>query len=248
MQTILITGSSSGYGHETALYFHERGWRVIATMRHPKPGILPPSDRIVLQALDVTNPASIAACVAAAGPVDVLVNNAGLGLVGAFEATPLDYIRRIYDTNTFGVMAMTQAALPGFRARSSGVIVNVTSSAVLAPSPYTAAYTSSKAAIEALSRCLALELEPLGIRIKLIEPGHGPATQFAANAFYDIEDLIPAAYQQYARPIFEAFAQPAATTRAIDVAETIWAAVHDSSNRLQFPAGPDALALWERQK
>jgi len=112
MSTILITGASSGFGRETARYFHEQGWTVIATMRKPEPGILSESDRIRLVPLEVTDAASITACIAAAGPIDVLVNNAGVGMGGAFEAAPLGDIRRIFDTNTFGVMAMIQAVLP----------------------------------------------------------------------------------------------------------------------------------------
>jgi NAD(P)-dependent dehydrogenase (short-subunit alcohol dehydrogenase family) len=182
MKTILITGSSSGFGHETARLFHDRGWRVIATMRHPKPGILPASDRIVLQQLDVTDAASIADCVAAVGPIDALVNNAGLGLVGAFEATPMAQVRKIFDTNTFGVMAVTQAFVPVLRTQGGGVIVNVTSSVALAASPYTSVYTASKTAVEGFSGSLALELEPFAIRVKLVEPGHGPTTRFAASS------------------------------------------------------------------
>ena len=139
MPTILITGCSSGYGLETARHFHAQGWNVIATMRAPRPGILPPSDRLRVLPLDVTQPASIAQALAAAGPIDVLVNNAGVGLFGAFEATPMATVRDIFDTNTFGTMAMTQAVLPQFRTRRAGLVVNVTSSATLAPMPLVAA-------------------------------------------------------------------------------------------------------------
>ena len=133
MNTVLITGCSSGYGLETARHFHSRGWRVIATMRTLREGILPDSDRIRILPLDVTRPASIAAAVEAAGPIDALVNNAGIGVVGAFEATPMSHVRKVFETNTFGTMAMTQAVIPQMCARRSGVIVNVTSSVTLAP-------------------------------------------------------------------------------------------------------------------
>src|SRR5262245_7810491 len=89
MKTVLITGCSSGYGLATACHFHAQGWNVIATMRTPRTGVLPPSDRLRVLPLDVTKPASIAAAVEASGPIDVLVNNAGIGLFGAFEATPM---------------------------------------------------------------------------------------------------------------------------------------------------------------
>ena len=122
MKTVLITGCSSGYGLETARYFHERGWRVVAGMRTPRPEVLPASERLQVVALDVTKPASIASAVAEAGPVDVLVNNAGIGLFGAVEVTPLSTIREIFETNTLGAMAMVQAVVPTLRARGAGVM------------------------------------------------------------------------------------------------------------------------------
>ena len=122
----------------TARCFHAQGWNVVATMRAPREDVLPQSGRLRVIALDVTKPESVAAAVEASGPIDVLVNNAGIGLLGAFEVTPMSTVREVFETNTFGVMAMTQAVLPQFRARRSGVIVNVTSSATLAPMPLVA--------------------------------------------------------------------------------------------------------------
>lgn len=243
MSTILITGTSSGYGLETARHFHARGWTVIATMRSPRAGLLPVSDRIRLLALDVTDPESIAAAVAEAGEIDALVNNAGIGVVGAFEATPMAYVRKVFDTNTFGTMAMTQAVIPQMRTRRAGVIVNVTSSATLVPMPLAAAYTASKQAIEGFTGSLAHELGAFGVRAKLLEPGYGPTTRFAANTGVDLADLIPPAYAAYAEPIFAAFARPALTTRESDVAEAVWQAVTDGSDRLRYAAGADAVAL-----
>lgn len=243
MKTILITGCSSGYGLETARYFLSRQWNVIATMRAPSEGILPPAENLRILPLDVTNDASIAGAIEAAGPIDVLVNNAGIGVVGAFEATPLSHIRKVFDTNTFGVMAMTQAVIPQMRARQSGTIVNVTSSVTLAPMPLAAAYTASKQAIEGFTGSLAPELAHFNITTKLVEPGYAPTTQFAQNTSVRVEDLIPEAYAAFAGPIFEAFAKPALTTREVDVAEAVWRAVNDTTGTLRFPAGADAVAL-----
>src|SRR5262249_50638507 len=156
---------------ETARHFHENSWNVIATMRTPRDGVLPRSDRIRLVALDVTKPESISAAVQASGPVDVLVNNAGIGVVGAFEPMPMATVREVFETNTFGVMAMTQAFLPQFRERRSGVVVNVTSSVTLTPMPLAAVYTASKVAIEGFTASLALELAPFNVAVKLVEPG-----------------------------------------------------------------------------
>lgn len=243
MKTVLITGCSSGYGLETARHFHAQGWNVIATMRSPRQGILPQSERLRLLALDVTNPGSISAALAESGPIDVLVNNAGIGMFGAFEATPMTVVRSLFETNTFGVMAMTQAVLPQFRARRSGVIVNVTSSATLAPMPLVAAYTASKTAIEGFTGSLAHELGSFGIRVKLVEPGYGPTTRFTQNVQSPIEATIPEAYMPYAQSILAAFGQPAAVTTERDVAEAVWWAANDASGRLRFAAGADAVAL-----
>ena len=243
MKTVLITGCSSGYGLETARRFHAEGWQVIATMRSPRDGLLPASDRIRMLALDVTDPDSISAAVAAAGPIDVLVNNAGIGVVGAFEATPMAHVRKVFETNTLGTMAMVQAVIPQMRARLSGVIVNVTSSVTLAAMPLAAAYTASKQAIEGFTGSLAHELAAFGISAKLVEPGYAPSTRFSQNTEIAVADLIPEAYAEFARPIFAGFANPALTTKESDVAEAVWQAANDLSGVLRFPAGPDAVAL-----
>ncbi len=243
MKTVLITGCSSGYGLETARLFHAKGWSVIATMRTPREGILPRSPHMRVVQLDVTDPDSIAAALAASGPIDALVNNAGIGVVGAFEATPMAHVRKVFDTNTFGVMAMTQAVIPQFRARRSGVVVNVTSSVTLAAMPLAAAYTASKTAIEGFTGSLAHELAAFGVRAKLVEPGYAPSTRFAHNAGIDIADLIPETYAAFAGPIFEAFANPPLITREGDVADAVWQAANDLSGQLHFPAGADAVAL-----
>lgn len=243
MKTVLVTGCSSGYGLETARHFHARGWKVIATLRTPREDLLPCSDRLRMLALDVTSPESIAAALEASGPIDVLVNNAGIGLFGAFEATPMSTVREVFETNTFGVMAMTQAVLPQFRSRRAGVVVNVTSSATLAPMPMVAVYTASKMAIEGFTASLAFELEGFDVRVKLVEPGYGPGTRFASNGASRMEGLVPEAYAPFAQRIFASFTQVAAVTAEADVAEGIWRAANDVSGQLRFPAGADAVAL-----
>ena len=243
MKTILITGSSSGYGLETARHFLARDWNVVATMRTPRLDLFDTSDRLRVLALDVTDADSIALAIELAGPIDVLVNNAGIGLFGALEHSPIAKIRDVYATNTLGTIAMTQAVIPQMRERGSGTIINVTSSATLAPFPLAAAYTGSKTAIQGFTGSLAHELAPLGISVKLVEPGYGPTTAFAANTDIKLEDVLPEPYGSYAAPILAGMAEPAPFTTEGDVAEAVWAAVHDTSGRSHFPAGADALAL-----
>jgi NAD(P)-dependent dehydrogenase (short-subunit alcohol dehydrogenase family) len=247
-QTVLITGTSSGYGKATAELFLDRGWNVVATMRQPKPDIFgSQSDHLKVLPLDVTNSGSVGKAIAEAiftfGAIDVLVNNAGIGVVGAFEATPISTVREVFETNTFGVMAMTHAVLPLFRERRRGVVVNVTSSVTLARMPLAAAYTASKAAIEGFTGSLAFEAEWFNVRVKLVEPGYAPSTRFTSNGTSRMDGLIPEAYAPFAEPIFAAFAQPAAVTTESDVAEAVWRAANDTTGQLRFPAGADALAL-----
>ena len=244
-KTVLITGCSSGYGLETARHFDSQGWKVVATMREPRADVLPESERLRIVALDVTKPESIAAALEAGGPIDVLVNNAGIGALGAFEATPMTTVREIFETNTFGVMAMTQAVLPRFRERRSGVVVNVTSTVTFAPMPLVAVYTASKTAVEGFTASLALELEEFDVRMKLVEPGYGPTTAFASNGEARMRGLIPDAYAAFAERVMAGVEQPAAVTHESDVAEAVWRAANDETGQLRFPAGADAVALAE---
>lgn len=243
MKTALITGCSSGYGLETARHFLAQGWRVVATMRRPRPDLFAGQAGVRLLALDVTDRDGIARALDAAGPIDVLVNNAGLGLFGAFETTPMATVHEIFQTNTFGTMAMCQALIAPFRERGAGTIVNVTSSATLAPFPLVAAYTASKTAIEGFTASLALELEPFGVRAKLVEPGYYPDTRFAENGAERMQGLIGAPYRAFAERVFPGLSQPAAVTRPSDVAQAVWRAANDASPRLHFAAGADAVAL-----
>ncbi len=245
MKTVLITGCSSGYGLATVRHFHAQGWNVVATMRTPRADLLPASPRLRVLPLDVTEADDIARALDEAGPIDVLVNNAGLGLFGAFEATPMSTVREIFETNTFGTMAMCHAIIPRFRERRAGTIVNVTSSATLAPFPLVAAYTASKTAIEGFTASLALELAAFGVRVALVEPGYCPDTRFAANGAERMSGLVTEPYAAFAASVFERFATLTATTQPHDVAEAVWQAANDTSGRLRFAAGADAVALAE---
>lgn len=152
-------------------------------------------------------------------------------------------VRDVFETNTFGVMAMTQAVLPRFRARRCGVIVNVTSSVTLAPMPLAAAYTASKMAIEGFTGSLAHELEPFNVRVKLVEPGYAPTTRFTTNGGLRMAGLFPEAYDAFTGPVLAAFAHVTTVTKESDVAEVVYRAANDASGQLRFPAGPDAVAL-----
>jgi len=247
MNTVMITGCSSGFGRETAEHFLKEGWRVVATMRVPREDVLPASDRLRLLPLDVTDRGSIAAAVEAAGDIDALVNNAGIGWMGPLEGTLEDTIRDLFETNTFGTMEMVRAVVPQMRERRSGTIVNVSSSTTLKPLPLLPVYTASKAAVNAFTECLALELEPFGIRTRLVLPGQAPGTRFATNARARMAQTagIPEAYRPVAERVFAAHAEAANSkvTEARDVVAAIWRAVTEPDCPLHLPAGADAVAL-----
>jgi len=247
MKTVLITGCSSGFGLETAKYFLARDWNVIATMRTPRDDILPQSAHLRVLALDVTDADSIRHAVEAAGPIDVLANNAGIGWLNALEGTSMDMARDIFETNTIGTMAMTQAVLPQFRQRKAGVIVNVTSSVTLKPLHLLSVYTASKAAVNAFSDVLALELEPFNIRVRTVLPGRAPDTRFGETAQSRIKNAggFPDAYAELVQGVFANWAQQPSTgvTLSVDVAEAVWRAATDPSCPSRLPAGADAVAL-----
>lgn len=246
MQTVLITGASTGFGLETARYFLGRGWNVVATMRNPEASALPPADNLRVLPLDVTDQESIDAAVAEAGEIDVLVNNAGIGWLNAAEGTPMAIVRRLFETNTFGTMAMSRAVLPQMRDRRSGVIVNVTSSTTLKALPLLAAYTASKAAVNAFTASLAEEIEQFGLRAHAVIPGQSGETAFAENARAEIEreggfaepymELVEQAFRQHAN------LSPDEATRPSDVAEAVWRAANDPACPRSLPAGVDAVA------
>jgi NAD(P)-dependent dehydrogenase (short-subunit alcohol dehydrogenase family) len=246
MKTVLITGCSSGFGLDTARYFLDRGWKVIATMRSPRSDLLPPSDNLVVLPLDVTDDDSVRHAVAAAGPIDVLVNNAGIGWLNALEGTPLDVARSIFETNTLGTMRMISAVLPQFRERKAGLIINVTSSVTMKPLPLLSVYTASKAAVNAFTESLAIELAPFGIAVKIVLPGAAPGTSFGSTALSRLQENggFPAAYAAFASEVIAAMRTPGAPkTLSTDVAEAVWRAAADPSAPMRIPAGADAVAL-----
>lgn len=243
MKTVLITGCSSGFGLATVEYFLARNWRVIATMRTPNETIFAPSEYLRVLTLDVTNTDSIEQALQAAGPIDALVNNAGIGLLGALEGISMSAIRDIFEINTFGTIAMTQAILPQFRQRKAGTIVNVTSSVTLKSLPLLSVYTASKAAVNAFTESLALELEPFNVRVNLVLPGRAPGTNFSKSAQSRMQGSIPEAYTELAQRIFAVGSQSPVATEIQDVTEAIWRALNDPTAPLRIIAGADAVAL-----
>jgi len=240
-QTVLLTGTSSGIGEAAAHAFLAEGWNVVATARDPAAaagGKVHP--QLLATRLDVTDTASITAAFAAAqaqfGGVDVVVNNAGVGLGGPLEGMTLDDLRHHFEVNVIGVAAVCQAAIAHMRPRRRGLLINVTSLTGRVGIPFLAPYCAGKFAVEGLTEALYYELQAFGARVKLVEPG-GARTRFVHPW---AEHPAYAATAEGVRKTMEQGAGKAAPPSR--VADVIVAAAKDSSERLRYQA-TDAITL-----
>jgi len=244
-KTVLITGASSGFGKETAGVFQQNGWNVVATMRSPeKAAALAQLENVFVTRLDLQDQGSIETAVQAAvekfGTIDVLINNAGYGLMGVFESATKAQIQKQYAVNVFGQMHVTQAVLPHMRTNGSGVIINISSFGGVVGMPFGSLYNSSKFAVEGFSESLSHELAPLNIAVKIIEPG-GVPTNFR-NGLDIIKSDIPA-YNPYMAAFFTRYPKPTENLQKAtigDVAKTIYTAATDNKPQLRYVIGQDA--------
>ncbi|WP_221393575.1 SDR family oxidoreductase [Dyadobacter sp. NIV53] len=241
MKTILITGASTGIGKATALYFADKGWNVIATMRNLVPdSALAGKTNITCLQLDVTDNVSIESAVQKAiskfGKIDVLFNNAGYALAGAFEAVTESQIRKQFETNVFGVMNVTRAILPNFRSNHAGIILNTTSSGGIITFPLYSAYNSSKWAIEGFMESLQFELRQFGIVIKNIEPA-GVKSEFVGN----IEFISNPVYDNYSNSAQQGTLDGYKNAPTADVvAKVAYKAATDGKKKLRYAGTPQA--------
>jgi NAD(P)-dependent dehydrogenase (short-subunit alcohol dehydrogenase family) len=250
-KTVLITGTSGGLGKASAKLFAKNGWQVVATMRRPEleHDLVGLSDVLVTR-LDVQDRASIAEAIQAGiarfGRIDALINNAGFGLYGPFEATSREKVLEQFEVNVFGVMDVIRAIVPHFRNKKSGLIINISSGAGVFTLPMLSLYCASKFALEGFSESLSYELASLNIVVKIIEPGGVISTNFgkrssdeaahnAALADYD-------AFVAGANALFASLRTPRLATEQ-DVAEVIFGAATDGTTRLRYVATNDILPL-----
>jgi len=247
-KTVLVTGASSGIGLATAMYFHENGWQVIATMRHPERRHTPLHDRGPknLVHLDVMDRNSIHTAIQYAvdyyGGIDVLVNNAGYAVYGPFETTSRTQLARQFDTNVFGLMEVTREILPLFRNQGAGVLINVASMGGRIGFPLYSLYNSSKWAVEGFTESLQYELRPLNIRVRLIEPGVINTDFYDRSLDVADQSALPEAYGKILKRGEKRTGKNAINsgTEAYMVARVIHKAATDTGWRLRYPAGSDA--------
>ncbi len=244
MPTIFITGSSSGIGLATVKLFAQKGWTVIATMRNlAKAGELAEMENVVVMPLDLTDPAQIRDTCAKAleqYDVDVLFNNAGYGIMAAFERLPEEAIREVFDTDVIGTMLVTQQFIPHFKARKAGAILTTTSLAGIIALPRDCVYGAAKRAQQGMLESLYYELKPFGVDVKAIIPG-GTKTNFQTpvndRTGYEEVAKRQAVYLKNGHP---AFPGPE------EAANTVWEAVHDSKDQINYPADHICKELYEQ--
>jgi short-subunit dehydrogenase len=239
-KTALLTGASSGIGKAAATALAKAGYRVVGTSRRATPGEV--RDGVRMVACDVTSDESVTATVAQVhaelGRIDLLVNNAGVGVTGAAEESSIAQVRALFETNVLGVVRMTNAVLPIMRRQGAGRILNIGSGLGLIPAPYGAYYSASKHALEGYSESLDHEVREFGVRVVVIEPG---ATRTSFEASTVPADTPLSAYDASRARYLAAYerAMSAAATAA-SVADTIVRAARDGAPRLRYPSGKDA--------
>jgi NAD(P)-dependent dehydrogenase (short-subunit alcohol dehydrogenase family) len=256
-KTVLITGSSSGFGRAAAMRFRETGWRVAATMLNTDEWkeAKTPDDFLVLP-LNVEDLASIKSAIDRTikqfGKIDCVVNNAGRGMFSVFEATPIEAARALFETNVFGVLQVTQAVLPHFRGNGGGCLINVSSGVGIVSEPLMSIYGATKFAVEGFTESIAYECASQNISVKLIEPGLVQGTHFIENAIASSKVApVPPSYQGFVNRTQAMFKESSPLKRATEssVAEAIVAAATDTSGQLRHLVGADAAMLahmrWE---
>lgn len=248
-KTILITGASSGLGKATAIYFQQQGWHVIATMRNPeKETELTQLENVTLETLDVTDEAQItalAAKVTQTHSIDVVFNNAGYGIMSALEAMTDEQITRQIDTNLLGVIRVTKAFIPHFRAKKSGLFIATTSIGGSLAFPLHSMYQAAKFGVEGWSEAMSFELGLYNIGIKTIGPG-AIATDFAGRS---LDTATHPAYKDLEDTLFglvDGMMAAASTPEAM--AALVYEAATDGKDQVKYIVGPDAEELFKARE
>jgi NAD(P)-dependent dehydrogenase (short-subunit alcohol dehydrogenase family) len=248
---VLITGASSGIGKETARLFQSKNWKVAATMRSPeKDQDLQQIADVEVFRLDVADTESIRSAIGGAiekfGHIDSVVNNAGYGLLGSFEAASPEQVERQFQTNVFGVFNVCREIIPYFRSQKRGTIVNITSLGGRVAFPFSSLYNATKFAVEGFTESLQYELEPFNIKVKLIEPGPIKTDFYGRSRDVTRKDGLTV-YDHRQEPFLEFMDKGG--REAPDgsvVAQAIYDAVTDNSGKLRYPVNTKGLLALRR--
>jgi short-subunit dehydrogenase len=253
MKTVLITGTSSGIGQQAAITFAKAGWEVAATMRNPeKDSVLSGLANVKLYAMDVDNAQSVdkvmAQVVTEYGRLDCVINNAGYGLDGVFEAMSDEVIYKQFNTNVFGLMRVTRAAVKIFREQKSGTIIQIASMGGRLAFPLFSIYHGTKWAVEGFSESLAYELRQFNIKVRIIEPG-AIKTAFYGSSRKFVKPDYTNAYDNFLATAEKVGADAGKNGDSAEkVAQTILKAATDNSNKLRYPVGNPAPLLLTLRK
>lgn len=251
-KAILITGASSGIGKATVIHFQQQGWNVIATMRSPeKETELNKLENVQLEKLDVLDLKSIESAIQNGiqkfGKIDAVINNAGYGAYGPLESFPRENIIKQFNTNVIGLMDVTRAIIPHFRQNKDGVIVNISSIGGQMTFALGSLYHGTKFAVEGISESLQYEMNEIGVKVKIVEPGF-IATDFGGRSF-DFQGGNITEYQSIIGALMKQWQNPDNTVSPPSlVAEVIYDAVTDGSNQFRYRAGDDANFLLDSRK
>ncbi|AGM25068.1 SDR family oxidoreductase [Spiroplasma chrysopicola] len=258
MKTIVITGSTSGIGKATALYFAKQGYHVIATARNPeKDNLANLNKNIKMYQMDVSDLNSINQAVNKISKenkkIDILLNNAGYGLLAPFELTSEQDIKAIFNTNVFGLMEVTRFFLPIFKKQQAGTIVSVSSIGGLVTMPLNSIYHATKYAVEGFTEGLSYELADFNIKVKLIEPGGVKTNFFNAATVKEDQSNFPE-YNPIITKVRETFSvgmteQESTYSTPLEVAQAIFAAANDNNpNKIHYVVGKGAQETYQAKK
>lgn len=249
-KTIFITGASAGLGKATAKLFQSKGWNVIATMRKPENETeLNKLENVTVLKLDVTDLTQIEETIKKARTnhsIDVVVNNAGYGLIGALEALTDEQINRQLNTNLLGVIRVTKAFIPYFRERKKGMFINITSMFGLIGYPTCSVYAATKFAIDGFSESLAYDLAHFGVKVKTVAPG-GIQTDFTGRS---MDGGQHEAYNQLVEKVSEGYSEERVSNFSTpeSIAAVIFDAATDNKDQLRYIAGQDAVSLYTERE
>lgn len=250
MKTIFITGTSSGLGKAAVELFHQRGWKVIATVRDTnKAKYFEQLENVTVLPLDITKPEEINQAVSAAislGNIDVVINNAAYGTVGPLESVTNEQLLKQVNTNLLGAIRVTQAFIPHFRTNKNGLFISITSIAGLVTFPFDSLYHAAKWGLQGWSEGMSYELAALGIGIKTVAPGF-IRSEFAANMVLTNAEPYQHLMDKYLGVVAGMMDPEKSGSTTEQIAEIVYEAVTDGKDQVHYTAGADSTAMHERR-